>query len=205
MQGMGRKPVRGPGEVWAHEESRFRTCSGKTGRDLVHAVGGREGTADSTQSLQCDPRCGGPQYEQAWGTTDVFWVSHVGSEVRGAQESGRGPLTVGWAYLRFVPTPPLQPSPRTATSAHFRDPCPGHGCRNHHPGKMLGQVAGGLVTVTTLTTHRQKLSLPAKSAVQGLPRGPAGEEDCRRRGDRPGPHVRPHKGPQGQERSQHGA
>lgn len=70
-----------------------------------------------------------------------------------------------WAGFRFVPTPPLQPSPRTATSTHCRDPCPGHGCRNHHQGQMLGQVAGGLVTVTTLTTHRQKLSLPAKSAV----------------------------------------
>lgn len=179
---MGDAAGRGPGQVWAHEGSRFR-CFGKTGRDLVRAGGGRKGRADGTQSLQCDPQCGVPSMNRLEGprmpSGRAVWAPRGpwALEARGARESGRGPQTVGWASLRFVPTPPLQPSPRTATSTHFRDPCPGHGCRNHHPGQTLRQVAGGLVTVTTLTTHRQKLSLPAKSAVQGLPRGPAGEED----------------------------
>lgn len=55
--------------------------------------------------------------------------------------------------------------PEDSSLHTLRDPCPGHGCRNHHPGQTLGQVAGGLVTVTALTTRRQERSLPAKSAV----------------------------------------
>lgn len=93
--------------------------------------------------------------------------------MQGAQESGYGPQIVGWAQAVGTPSICAHPTP-TAASTHFRDPCPGHGCRNHHPGQTLGQDAGGLVTVTTLTTHRQKLLLPAKSAVykafpEGLP------------------------------------
>lgn len=53
-----------------------------------------------------------------------------------------------------------------------------------------GQVAGGLITVTTLTTHRQKLPLPAKGVLHGLPQGRTGEEDWAPRGP-PEATVRP--------------
>lgn len=80
----------------AHEGFRFR-CFEMTGQDLVHAGGGREGRADSTQSLQCDPqrgvpgmsRLGGPLMASGW----ALWAPRGMQAARAweAQESACGP------------------------------------------------------------------------------------------------------------------
>lgn len=84
--------------------------------------------------------------------------------------------------------PTSQPSPRTVTFAHFRGPALAVGVTTTMHARHGGQVAGGLITVITLTTHRQKLSTHGQeSCVQGLSRGCSGEEDWRRRA---APHIR---------------
>lgn len=68
--------------------------------------------------------------------------------------------------------------------------------------RRWGQVAGGLITVTTLTTHRQQLPLPAKRAV--CKAFPKGVQARRTRGavGTVGAHTSgPHKGPRGQKGS----
>lgn len=91
------------------------------------------------------------------------WSPEAGLALRGL---GLG----GWEVLWFVPT--LQPSPRTVTFTYLRAPALVVGVVTTIQARCRGQVAGGLITVTTLTTHRQKSRLPAKRAVcKALPKG----------------------------------
>lgn len=65
-----------------------------------------------------------------------------------------------------------------------------------------GQVAGGLITVTTLTTHRQKLPLPAKRAVcMAFPKGAQARKTTGAAGTAGAHTSGPHEGPRGQEGS----
>lgn len=74
------------------------------------------------------------------------------------------------------------PGPRTVTFTHLRGPASALSVVTTIRARHWGQVAGGLITVTALTTHRQKLHGPAKRAVcKAFPEGP-GEADQRRRG-----------------------
>ena len=74
--------------------------------------------------------------------------------------------------------PPLQPSPRTVTSTHFRGPCPGRGCRNHHPGQTLGPSCWRFNHCHNPNHTQAETPTPGQeSCVQGLPQGHAGKED----------------------------
>ena len=68
--------------------------------------------------------------------------------------------------------------------------------------RRWGQVAGGLITVTTLTTRRQKLPLPAKRAVcKAFPKGTQARKTRGAVGTAGACTSGPHKGPRGQEES----
>lgn len=64
----------------------------------------REARADGAQSLQCDPHC-----EQAWGTTDVFWLGRVGSEGSPGVRATASNCGLGLPLVCSHPTPPAEP------------------------------------------------------------------------------------------------
>lgn len=193
----------------AHRGTGFRRCFGKTGRDLVLAGGGRVGRADGAQSLQCDPQRGIPSRSRLGGLPMPLagvWAQRC---LRAAEAEEPGRRGVRWAGRPSGLCPPLQPSPRTVTSTHFRGPCPGRGCRNHHPGQTLGPSCWRFNHCHNPNHTQAETPTPSQeSCVQGLPQGHAGREDERRRADRWGLHVRPPQGATrtgGEPSCQHGA
>lgn len=98
--------------------------------------------------------------------------------LRAAEAEEPGRRGVRWAGRPSGLCPPLQPSPRTVTSTHFRGPCPGRGCRNHHPGQTLGPSCWRFNHCHNPNHTQAETPTPGQeSCVQGLPQGHAGKED----------------------------
>lgn len=155
--------------------------SGGQGQDLV-LVGGNAGQPVPRLCGVGRLRSEVPSGSDLWALS-CRWAARAG----GAQEPGwllptTGRAQAGREALQFVPT--SQPSPRMVAFTHFRGPALAVGVVTTMHTRHRGQVAGGLITVTTLTTHRQKLPTHGQeSCAYGLSRGCSGEEDWRRHGD----------------------